>query len=200
MIFDDYCSPDPLAIALLIITAFIGSGVVHVIWLRHPLSKRFQIPLDRGRKFRGRRILGDNKTVRGLMAIIPATGATFLGLALLRPGLPPSFAEGLWELPVWSYAGLGLLAGIGFMAGELPNSFVKRQLGIAPGDAPTSLPLRLATGLFDRIDSIFGVLLVLTLVVPVPWKTWLYVLLLGPGIHFLFSASLYWFRVKERPA
>jgi hypothetical protein len=30
--------------------------------------------------------------------------------------------------------GLGVCAGFGFMAGELPNSFVKRQLGIRPGE------------------------------------------------------------------
>jgi len=200
MIFDEYCCPDPLAIALLIIAGFIGSGVIHVIWLRHPLSKRFQTPLDRGCNFRGRRIFGDNKTVRGLMAIIPATGVAFFGLAALRPNLPSWFSEGLWELPAGAYAGLGLLAGIGFMVGELPNSFVKRQLGIAPGGMPASFPSRVVTGLFDRIDSILGVLLVLALVVPVPWMTWFYVLLLGPGIHLLFSASLYWLHVKERPA
>ena len=192
-------SPDPLAIALLIVMAFIASGIVHVLWLRHPWSVPLKVPLDGGRTFRGKRLFGDNKTVRGLMVIIPATGLSFLCIGLLRTAFPPWFSAGIWPSSPPVYAAAGLLAGFGFMAGELPNSFLKRQCGIAPGGKPRRLPWRILTAVTDRVDSVLGVLVMLSLLLPVPWQTWVYLLAIGPAVHFLFSAWLYRLRVKARP-
>jgi len=191
--------PDPLAIALLIVMAFTVSGVLHVLWLRHPRSLPLKIPLDGGRTFRGKRLFGDNKTVRGLLVIVPATGLAFLCFGLLRTQFPAWFSAGIWPSPAPAYAAAGLLAGFGFMAGELPNSFIKRQCGIPPGGKPRRLRWRLLTGVIDRIDSILGMLVMLSLLVPVPWQTWIYLLAIGPGVHFLFSAWLFRLRVKARP-
>lgn len=190
---------DPLAVALLIVMAFIASGIFHVLWLRHPWSLPLKVPLDGGLRYRGKRIFGDNKTVRGLVVIIPATALSFLGIGLLRPCFPAWFAEGIWPLTPLTYATAGILAGFGFMAGELPNSFIKRQCGISPGGRPRRMIWRILTSVTDRIDSILGVLLMLSLLVPVPWQTWAYLLLIGPGVHLLFSAWLFRLRVKARP-
>ena len=190
---------DPLATAIFIVVAFIVSGTVHVLWLRHPVSLPLKVPLDGGHTFCGHRIFGDNKTVRGLVVIIPMTGLSFLSIALLRPYLPAWFSNGIWPLPPLTYTVAGILAGFGFMAGELPNSFIKRQCGIPPGGKPQGGFWRVLTSITDRIDSVLGVLLALSLVVPVPWKSWIYLLILGPGIHSIFSAWLYKMKVKSRP-
>jgi len=190
---------DPIAIAAFIVMAFIVSGTFHVLWLRHPASLPLKLPLDGGRTFRGQRILGDNKTVRGLVVIIPMTGLSFFGIALLRPYFPGWLSDGIWPLPPLTYATAGVLAGFGFMAGELPNSFIKRQCGIPPGGKPQGGFWRLLTSIMDRIDSVLGVLLMLSLLVPVPWQSWVYLLLLGPGIHSLFSVWLFKLKVKARP-
>ena len=71
--------------------------------------------------------------LRGFMVISPAAGVSFALLFLVVGFAAPEFARLLWPLPVWQYAVIGSLAGLGFMAGELPNSFVKRRLGIPPG-------------------------------------------------------------------
>lgn len=189
---------DPLAIAILIVMAFIISGVLHVLWLRHPASLPLNIPLDAGRRFRGRRLLGDNKTLRGLVVIVPATGLSFLIIALLRPILPTWFSEGIWQLSPGYYAIIGILAGAGFMLGELPNSFIKRQCDISPGGTPRRFILRALTSVTDRIDSVLGVLLMISILVPVPWHTWVYSLLLGPGVHSLFSIWLFRVKIKTR--
>ena len=173
----DYVNPDPLAITLLIVAAFIVSGIFHVLWLRHPASLPLKMPLDGGRTFHGKRIFGDNKTVRGLVVLIPATGLSFLGIALLRQHLPGWFSLGIWDVPPLTYALSGLLAGLGFMAGELPNSFIKRQCGIPPGSSPRRPAWRILAQITDRIDSVLGVLIMLSFAVPVPWQTWIY---LGP--------------------
>lgn len=190
---------DPLVIAILIVTAFIISGFCHVFWLRHPGSLPLKIPLDGGGMFRGKRLFGENKTVRGIVVIIPATSLSFLGIAVLRPYFPTWFSEGIWQLPSMTYAVIGLLAGIGFIAGELPNSFLKRQCNLPPGSSPKNAYWKIITSISDRIDSIIGVLLMLNLLVPIPWLTWFYLLILGPGVHSLFSFWLFRLKIKSRP-
>jgi hypothetical protein len=88
------------------------------------------------------------------------------------------------------------------MLGELPNSFVKRQLDVAPGMAPPAGGKVGTAVMFvvDRVDSIIGMLVAISLVVPTPWMTWVYVLVIGPGIHLAFSVLLYRIGVKARPA
>jgi len=48
-------------------------------------------------------------------------------------------------------AGVGMLLGIANWAGELPNSFFKRRLGIPPGEQRRS-PSGVAISLFDQAD------------------------------------------------
>src|SRR5437588_4617068 len=123
------------------------------------------MPLDGGCTFRGRRLHGANKTVRGLLMIVPAAGASFALLAAFFAASPGNLS-GLWPLSPGEYALLGLWAGAGFMAGELPNSFIKRQLDISPGSAARGRCLRILFSIIDRIDSIAGMLLALCLIVP----------------------------------
>ena len=190
---------DALSCALFLIAAFTLAGVCHSAWLAMPGSQRFAVPLDGGRTLGGRRLLGDNKTLRGFMVMVPATGIAFALLASLLDVLPTRL-NGLWPLSPVGYALLGGWAAVGFMAGELPNSFVKRQLDIPPGEAARG---RFTGPLFfvvDRLDSILGLMLALMVAVPVPWRTWLFVALIGPALHGLFSVALFRLGVKARPA
>jgi len=194
-----YDAPDPLACAAFLLLAFVLAGFAHTAWLSSRASRRFAIPLDCGKTWRGKRIFGANKTLRGFMVMIPAAAGSFVFLAALAATHPALFSR-LWPLEPQSYAFLGFAAGAGFMAGELPNSFVKRQLGIEPG-APAATPLtRAAFYAADRIDSIAGMLCAVSLLVPTPWLTWLYLALLGPVVHLAFSALLYRCGVKGRAA
>lgn len=191
---------DPLHLGLFLVVAFVLAGLLHSLWLRSPVSQALAIPLDGGRTFRGRPIFGENKTLRGFVVMIPGASLAFAAVATvvsLPRGVPPAT---LWQLTSVGYAALGAWAGFGFMAGELPNSFIKRRLGILPGQAPTS---RLTTAIclaIDRTDSIVGMLAAVTVAVPTPWTTWVWVLVLGPSIHWLFSWWLFRLGVKERPA
>lgn len=57
-------------------------------------------------------------------------------------------------------ARLGLLVGTAAMLAELPNSFLKRRMGIAPG-AQTGGIRGLAFHVLDQIDVVFGAWVVL---------------------------------------
>jgi len=191
---------DPLSCALFLTVAFIVAGLAHSAWLRTSASRRLLLPIDGGARFRGKRVFGENKTVRGFVVMVPAAAASFALFHGVVSRAAPAIASDLWRLDTVGYAALGAWAGLGFMLGELPNSFVKRQLDIAPGMAPPSRVGTAAVFVIDRVDSIVGMLATISLVVPTPWMTWAYVLLIGPGIHLAFSALLYRMGVKARPA
>jgi CDP-2,3-bis-(O-geranylgeranyl)-sn-glycerol synthase len=185
------------ACAWFLLGAFVLAGMAQTAWFASPLSRRFSQPIDGGARFRGRRVFGAHKTVRGFMVMIPAASVTFAALAAAvgDPG-----RAGLWPLTIAGYAGLGACAGFGFMAGELPNSFIKRQLGIAPGEGPRHPVAAAAQFLLDRIDSGIGMLLAVSAVVVTPAVTWLLVLLVGPSIHWAFSVLMFHLGLKARPA
>jgi hypothetical protein len=193
-------SAEPLRQAYFIIVAFVVAGFAHSAWLGSGLSRRLSIPLDGGATFRGRRILGDNKTVRGFVVMIPAAAISFGLLFFVVNSFAPDAVAGLWPLTLRGYIALGAWAGFGFMFGELPNSFVKRQLDVAPGHPPRGRLAAFVSFIIDRLDSIVGMLLAITLAVPTPWMTWLLVIVIGPAIHLGFSALLYKLGVKERAA
>jgi CDP-2,3-bis-(O-geranylgeranyl)-sn-glycerol synthase len=186
---------DPRACALFLVAAFVLAGGVQAAWLASDSSRRWAWPLDGGLTFRGRPLFGDNKTARGFVVMVPATGLAFFMLALARSGHP-----GLWPLTPWQYFALGILAGAGCMLGELPNSFVKRQLGIAPGSAATGAVARPVFIVVDRLDSTLGVLAALTLAVPIPPATIAYVLLLGVVVHGALSVVTFKLGGKARAA
>jgi hypothetical protein len=187
---------EPLGCAFFLLGAFALAGCAQAAWLGSAVARGFAWPIDGGWTLRGRRVFGSNKTARGFIVMIPATAAAFFTLSLAAH---PA-THGLWALTPLQYAALGLLAGAGFMAGELPNSLIKRQLDIAPGRGPAG---RLARPLFfivDRVDSVLGALIAIASVMPVPWLTVGVVLLFGPVVHGLFSVLTFRLGGKERPS
>ena len=183
--------------AAFVVVAFVVAGVPHTLWLRMSASRRLAIPLDGGRTLGGRRILGDHKMIRGFVVIVPAAGAAFVLTALLFSALGGALP---WPLSLPGYGLLGMWAALGFMAGELPNSFLKRRLGVPPGGLAEGAWVRVAFLVLDRVDSILGMLVALGIAVPVPWEVWVYLLALGPGFHLMFSAIFFAVGTKERLA
>ena len=77
-------------------------------------------------------------------------------LLSLWPAISRQWPENLRLHPV----AFGLLLALGFVAGELPNSFFKRQLGIQPGGRRNST-IGIALSIFDQADFVPGVWLTL---------------------------------------
>jgi hypothetical protein len=187
---------DPVACAVLLTLSFVLAGGCQAVWLASPQSWRFGWPLDGHRTFRGRPLFGANKTARGFVVMLPATSVAFIAVG----GWLVLAGRAVWAFGPLGYAALGLVAGVGFMAGELPNSFVKRQLGIAPGAPAKGAIAGPVFFLLDRLDSLLGMLIALTAVVPVPLWTIVYVLVVGPLLHGVFSVVTFRFGGKARAA
>jgi len=144
-----------LALALLFALPVIIGGAVHIGAIKLDLLPRLRrLPLDGGLRWRGRPVLGENKTVRGVVVMIAATSLAS-GLVWLLLGRPGLEERGLATQAAHPFA-WGALLGGGYVAGELPNSFVKRQLDVAPG-APARGVLRPLFWLVDQCDSLVGV-------------------------------------------
>jgi hypothetical protein len=185
------------ACSLFLVAAFVIAGFAQTAWFAAPVSHRFAVPLDGGASLRGRRIFGDNKTLRGFVVMVPAAALTFMALAF---GLGNPAARGLWDLTPAGYAWLGACAGFGFMAGELPNSFIKRQLDIDPGASARRGAAAAAQFAIDRVDSGVGMLLGVSLAAPTPLSTWPLVLAIGFSFHWAFSVLMFQLGLKARPA
>jgi CDP-2,3-bis-(O-geranylgeranyl)-sn-glycerol synthase len=135
----------------------IASGLVHLVVLKLDLLPRLRaLPIDGGATFRGKRVFGDNKTWRGALVTITTMTVTAWALAQVH--------ECCWQLPTLvpfaetDPIAWGLLLGCGYIAGELPNSFVKRQIGIGPGQGGEGLTGRICW-VFDQLDGLAGMLL-----------------------------------------
>ena len=158
-----------LAQVLWLALPVLAGGALHIAVIRRDaLPALARLPLDGGRTLRGRRLFGDNKTVRGAVVMVGGTIAATLALALLARLVPALAALPLARVQAEHPALWGALLGTGYILGELPNSFAKRQLGIAPGAAGTGR-LRGVFWVADQVDSLLGILVMLSLVwVPTP--------------------------------
>jgi CDP-2,3-bis-(O-geranylgeranyl)-sn-glycerol synthase len=110
-------------------------------------------PIDRGRAFRGHRLLGDGKTWRGTLAGIGA--GLLLALALDAIAADAGGILGV-RLPGFPL-GAALALPTGAMVGDLAASFLKRRLGRARGSAAPGL---------DQLDFVVGALLLAALATP----------------------------------
>ena len=146
----------PMGESLLVFVLVLGSPLAHVLVLRYDLLRPLKRPIDGGATFRGRRVLGENKTWRG--ALMMAGGVVVLTLLLSRW---PTYWDALpAELTEAGPLAVGTLIGLAVVLGEFPNSFMKRQLGIAPGKQRRS-PAGIALILWDQADFVPFVVLFL---------------------------------------
>jgi dolichol kinase len=182
--------PLPLLQALCLIAPVVFAGVVHSVVIHRNLLSRLARPLDGGRTIRGSRVFGTNKTWRGVvvMSSMSAVGA------LALHAVSPRFLE--LPLRVHDLSGfllLGITLGLAYSLAELPNSFAKRQLGIAPGARTRSR--QTTQFLLDQGDSVVGVVAVLAIFVRDPFVL-VVTVPLGLAVHVVADCLLYAFHVK----
>jgi CDP-2,3-bis-(O-geranylgeranyl)-sn-glycerol synthase len=152
---------------LLVIWVFLPAGIANsspVIAAHIPLLNKLGHPIDRGLHFRGKRLLGQNKTVRGY-AVGVAGAAITIAFQVYLYNHNQSVRDFVTNASYdHSYIVLlGALMGFGALLGDSIESFFKRQLSIQSGQK--WFP-------YDQIDYVLGAIVFST-----------------PFVHF--SAGLY---------
>jgi len=121
--------------------------------LRYDLWRGLRRPIDGGRSWHGKRVFGDSKTWRGLVvAMIGCIAGAGVQKVVLSDYLASIALVDYSQLDVVLF---GAAMGFGAIAGELPNSFIKRRLGIAPGKTTTG-PLAVLFYIWDQVDLLIG--------------------------------------------
>ena len=93
---------------------------------------------------------GANKTWRGMIAVPLLTA---FGALCLWP-ISTYFNFNILGQSLFDLLSVGLIAGLGYVLAELPNSFIKRRLGIGAGQVPTRG--KYIVILADQLDSGIG--------------------------------------------
>jgi len=155
-----------------------------------PVIKSYSHPVDFFLKFRGRRILGDNKTIRGfIFGIISGMIIVYLQVFIFRQS---SYLRQIIHLD-YNFINpiiLGGLAGFGALFGDAVKSFFKRQRGVPPGKS--WIP-------FDQTDYILGGILFTSFYIGLSF--WEYVLLFFVWflLHPLTTLLGFLFKLKDSP-
>lgn len=168
-----------LLIALYLQVPVVIGGVLHMLAVTRNLLPALRVPIHAG-------LFGTNKTWRGmlLMPVLTAFGALLLWPSEQWLGEQAVFSQSLW----WG----GLIAGLAYVLAELPNSWIKRRLGIAPGTTPSPWVI-----LGDQLDSGIGVALAYWLVLDQPATVCLLYTLTFPLTALLVKRLLYRGRLKQ---
>lgn len=141
------------------------------ILLKYLLGRRYAWPLDGGWNFfDNRRLLGESKTLRGVLVAMLA-GALFAPLA-----------------------GLSIVVGFGLaaasMAGDILTSFVKRRLGLAPSSHAVVL---------DQVPEAVLPLLVFRQMLALDWPAIIGVALAFLLVDVTLSRLLYRIGLRDEP-
>jgi hypothetical protein len=157
------------------------AGLVHVAVITLDLAPQLARPIDAGRRWRGRPLLGSNKTWRGFVVMPTATAVTIAAqqalaarsrsvaaLVPLAPGAPPAWV-------------VGGICGAAYVMAELPNSFLKRRLGIAPGTYARRASV--FQYIVDQLDSVIGCAIAIRMLYRIENVDAAASALLGAGCH-----------------
>lgn len=108
-------------------------GIFHGLVMKYQLAPALTRPIDGGQFWRGRRVFGDNKTWRGPLALGFGTGLGQAAVAMIWQNTASFHRVFATERSVFTWFLFGFAVGFLAMLGELPNSFIKRRLGVQPG-------------------------------------------------------------------
>lgn len=171
---------------------FLPAGLANgapVIANKIPYINKWETPLDIGKTWRDKRILGNNKTWRGLAVGSLTGGVTSIVTYLIYPEAINYVSLSILS-PTLDMFFVGFSLGFGALFGDAVESFFKRRSGVKPGN--TWFP-------FDQIDYIIGGLIFVSPFVILSWGMNLLILTTWFGMHLIFAYLFYLLGFKDKP-
>jgi CDP-2,3-bis-(O-geranylgeranyl)-sn-glycerol synthase len=178
---------------LFVLWFFLPAGLANmtpIFAAKLPVLRRLNFPLDCYFTFRGRRIFGSHKTVRGFISgVIVGILTVYLQVFLYTtvPLLKTFISVNYSAIDPLL---LGLLASSGALAGDAVRSFFKRQMDIAPGKG--WFP-------FDQFDYVIGGIVFTACYIRLTILQYLLLFVIWFFIHPLATLVGYWLKLKNSP-
>jgi len=148
--------------------------------------KQLAVPIDAGKTWKGKPIFGKNKTWRGVVLAVILSTCVFLLQAYLYQ------FEAARKISLIDYGTatvwIGVLLGLGAIAGDSVESFFKRRMNVKPGR-----PWRP----FDQIDFTIGALVLTSIVYFPGWMNSAIIILISAIGHVFFSHLGYYLKLKK---
>ena len=177
---------------LLTMSPVVLGAAANMLMTKTAFFQKHKSPIDGGKTFRGKRIFGDNKTWIGFLYYILLCAAAQVLVGLLCRGFQLDSMNRMYavhenRLPYNLL--VGACFGLAYALFELPNSFLKRQMGIGSGGHRKGV-----TGVFffilDQIDSLIGCAIVIGIFTDAGFSELVQYILLGAAVHILVNLLL----------
>ncbi|MFC1649706.1 CDP-archaeol synthase [Patescibacteria group bacterium] len=144
---------------LFVIWFFLPAGIANmapVFAAKAGVLKSLDKPVDLGKSYKGIRIFGDHKTIRGFVTGIIAA-IVFVWLQKLILANSPVVLR--LDYANISPLLLGTLMGLGALVGDAIKSFFKRRVGVKPGKSWVP---------WDQVDFVIGASVLTYFYIPLP--------------------------------
>lgn len=155
-----------------------AANIIHMVIVKVDFMSELEIPLST-------RLFGRGKTWRG-----------FIMLPLLCGIFTFVFRSGILGIEnyEWSFF-IGFILGVAYLLGELPNSYIKRRLGIQSGQ--THARHKFLQFIIDKIDSLIVLCLVYFLIANISLGMIVTLFCFSFLVHISFSWLLFRLRIKK---
>lgn len=160
----------------IVLVPLILTSSLHMVVVKKQLLPTLNIPV-------WKKGFGENKTWRGFF-FVPLTNG-LISFLLIR---------GMGELPYQPIV-LGYILGLCYLLAELPNSFLKRKVGIQPGGHPDHN--KLLFFVLDKTDSALGVTLAYYFLSGISLSMAVALFLTNSIAHTLVAVSLVRLKIKS---
>ena len=173
-----------------------------MIYVKLPQVRRRNAPMDGCRTARdGKRIWGDHKTWQGFMGMTFLTGLWMVVFAWFCSHVDWARNMAIVDYSQWHFPAeafwYGSLWGFGYVLFELPNSYIKRRIDIAPGKNASGWKGFLFL-FMDQADSVLGCMVFMLAFYRPSVQEALMIFVLGVGIHYIVNILLFLVGLKKQ--
>lgn len=177
------------------------TALLNAIFCKSSFLQFLKVPIDAGKVLKdGERLFGQNKTWKGFigtpaicMIVFPIWGWV---CSINEPlsSLCCFYCE--HENTLLYNILIGGLLGLVYAVLELPNSYIKRRMRIKSGKRVNGV-IGFLFKVYDQIDSLVGVMLIVVLAGNMSFEVYLYLLVAGGITHVILNCLLFALKLRD---
>lgn len=184
----------------LTMSPLILAGISNMVFTKTNIYKKLRKPIDNNKILKdGQRVFGDNKTWIGFVSMVIFYCVFQIICGIVCNYFCLNTYNELYNIQnntVLLNCIFGILCGLIYMILELPNSFIKRRLHIASGQTESSFK-GILFFVIDQIDSLIGVMLILSIFSNIGLFGYIRYLIVGGITHIFINLILFSLKVRK---